>query len=118
MAASAQTPGTNKPPTPVAEIPYILHVTTREVLVDVIAVNSRNQPVVDLTPADLQVVEKLSHSPHVPVSISSFRLVDPTAVNAGSFPGGGFRIAANESCLERQTIHYEVAYRPGSQGLT
>jgi hypothetical protein len=44
IAASAQTPnpipGPNKPPTPPPEIPYILHVTTREVLVDVIAVNS------------------------------------------------------------------------------
>lgn len=122
IAASAQTPipanDSNNPPPPPPEIPYILHVTTREVLVEVIAVDSRNQPVVDLTPADLQVVERISNSPDVPVSISSLRLIDPTAADPGSLPGAGFRIAANESCLQRQTVHYEVAYRPSPQGLT
>ena len=122
VAASGQAPGpaanTNNPPASVPEIPYTLHVTTREVLVDVIAVNSRNQPVADLTPADLRVIEKIAHSPNVPVSISSLRLIDPTAGSPDSVPGGGFRIAANESCLQRQTIHYEVAYHPGPEGLT
>jgi len=121
-AASAQTPSpaanTNNPPTDAPEIPYILHVTSREVLVDVIAVNSRNQPVSDLTPADLRVIEKIAHSPDVPVSISSLRLIDPIASNPESLPASGFRIAANESCLQRQTIHYQVAYHPGPEGLT
>ncbi len=87
IAASAQTPipanDSNNPPLPPPEIPYLLHVTTREVLVEVIAVDSRNQPVVDLTPADLQVVERISNSPDVPVSISSLRLIDPTAADPG-----------------------------------
>lgn len=122
IAASAQDPGpatgTSNPSTQASEIPYILHVTTREVLVDVIAVNARNQPISDLTSADLQVVEGAGNSPDVPVSISSLRLIDPNAVNSGSLPSSGFRIAANESCLQRQTIHYELAYHPGPQGLT
>jgi len=122
ITASGQTPnpltGTDNPAAPVADIPYILHVTTREVLVDVIAVNSRDQPIADLTPADLQVVEKTSHSPDVHVSISSIRLIDPTGVKPDPLPGSGFHIAANESCLQRQTIHYEVAYHPGPEGLT
>jgi hypothetical protein len=39
-------------------------------------------------------------------------------VEAAPLPGNGFRIAANESCLQRQTIHYELAYHPGPKGLT
>jgi hypothetical protein len=88
------------------------------VLVDVIAVNERNQPVVDLKPADLQVVEDDTHSRGPLVNISSLRLIDPTAAKPGSLPGAGFRIAANESCQQRHTIHYELAYHPGPQGLT
>jgi len=126
IAASAQTSipdtGTNNLPNAASESPYTLQISTREVLVDVIAVNSRNQPIVDLTPADFQVIEKNSHSPDAPISISSLRVVDstsdPTAVNSDSLPRGGFRIAANENCLQRQTIHYELAYHPGPQGLT
>ncbi len=126
IASSAQTSNpnadTNRPPRPESEAPYVLHVSTREVLVDVIAVDSHNQPLADLTPADLQIVEKISHSPDVAMSISSLKMIDPTANpsadNAGSIPGSGFRIAANESCLQRRTIHYELAYNPGPQGLT
>ena len=126
IAASAQTStpdtDTNSPPTAASEIPYTFHVSTREVLVDVIAVNAHNQPIADLTPADFQVVEKNTHSPDAPVSISSLRVIDstadPTAVNSDSLPRGGFRIAANESCLQRHAIHYQLAYHPGPQGLT
>jgi len=130
IAASAQAPiptaSASNPDAP--ESPYVLHVTTREVLVDVVAVNSRNQPITDLKPADLQVIEddgqsrglsgRIPHDGARPVSISSLRLIDPTAANPGSPPGAGFRIAASESCLQRHTVHYELAYHPGPQGLT
>jgi hypothetical protein len=117
-AAGAQNPGASNPPTPAPESPYVLHVTTREVLVDIIAVNAHNQPIADLTPADLEIVEQDSHAHGSPVTISSLRLVDPSASNSGPLPGSGFRIAANESCLQRHTIHYELAYHPGPEGLT
>jgi PA14 domain len=127
-ASFAQTPNPDaspdKPAALAPEAPYVLHVSTREVLVDVIAVDSRNEPIADLTAADLRVVEDIghSHAHDADVSVSSFRLIDPTAgptsANSGSLPPGGFRIAANESCLQRQTIHYELAYHPGPEGLT
>ena len=47
IVASSQTPspstGADDSLPPSAETPYIYHVTTREVLVDVIAVDSRNK---------------------------------------------------------------------------
>ncbi len=111
----------NKSPAPALEVPYILHVSTREALVDVIAVDSHDRPIADLTASDLQIVERIghSHAHDADVSVSSFRLIDPTAdltsANSGSLSPGGFRIAANESCLQRQTVHYELAYHPGPE---
>ena len=113
----SQTTGDNTSNPAVPESPYVLHVTTREVLVDVIAVNSRNQPIADLKPSDLQIMEEGGRFSSG-ASISSLRLIDPTTDTQGPLPGSGFRIAANESCLQRHTIHYEVAYQPGPQGLT
>lgn len=118
LPASAQTSDPHNPRNPIPEVPFTLHITTREVLVDVIAVNSHNQPVVDLTPADLQVVEKDERSSGSPGSIASFRLIDPTQAKSTSLPRDGFHIAANESCLQRHSLHYELAYRPGPEGLT
>ena len=119
FAASAQTSSTTTDVSnaDIPESPYVLHVTTREVLVDIIAVNARNQPIANLKPADLQVMENDGPSA-ARVSISSLHVIDPTAANPGPVPDSGFRIAANESCLQRHTIHYELAYNPGPQGLT
>jgi hypothetical protein len=119
FAASAQTSSTTTDVSnaDIPESPYVLHVTTREVLVDIIAVNARNQPIANLKPADLQVMEEDGPSA-ARVNISSLHVIDPTAANPGPVPDSGFRIAANESCLQRHTIHYELAYNPGPQGLT
>ena len=113
--APGQAPAADTPAAP--ESSYVLHVTSREVLVDIIAVNARNQPVADLKPTDFTVMEETGSLPEK-VSISSLHLVDPYAANPAALPGSGFRIAANESCLQQKSIHYELAYHPGPQGLT
>ena len=96
--------------------PYTLRVTTREVLVDVIAVDEHNRPVRDLAPADLTVLD-LEHAGPTLQSISSFRIVEPNA--AWSDDGEsqvGFRLGRRETCLVRSSIHYELGYHPGLQG--
>jgi hypothetical protein len=105
-------------------------ITAREVLVDVIAFHGRDQPVLDLTPANLQVSEtslpldpdstdkhkrlKASTSPEYE-TITSLNVVDPNAHQpSGDDTQGGIQIAA--SCLERSTQHYRLAFRPGPDG--
>jgi hypothetical protein len=107
-----------------------LRVTTREVLVDLIALDRRNQPVLDLKPAELQVSEtpelernekrkQRMHRSAASVAvepIGSFSIVDPTKSPSIDAAGTGVRIAT--SCLERSTVHYLLAFHPGPDGWT
>jgi hypothetical protein len=96
----------------------VLHITAREVVIDVIAVDGHDRSITDLSAGELRVKEKLGNSAETSESISSFRLIDPNAASPSDLPQNGFRIAANESCLQRQSIHYQLVYNPGPQALT
>ena len=101
------------------DAPYVFRATTREVVVDVIAVDAHDRPVLDLVPSDLHVFEEISHSHRIAEDISSLRVIGPISTNvAKDAPQAGFRIAGNGSCLERASVHYELAYHPGTQGWT
>ncbi|WP_348265168.1 PA14 domain-containing protein [Telmatobacter sp. DSM 110680] len=101
----------------------IVRVTTREVLIDLIALSGRDQPVLDLKLADLQVSESFvsldsPNAPHPatvslePETITSLRVVDPSAPQPSSDDSrSGFQIAG--SCLELSTPHYQIAFHPG-----
>lgn len=105
-------------------------VTTREVLVDLIALRGRDQPVPDLKPEDLQVFEvpispeldstekhgrHTTNAPEEHETITSLRMVDPNAPqSSGDDAQNGFQIAA--SCLDRSTVHYQLAFHPGPDG--
>jgi hypothetical protein len=104
-------------------------VTTREVLVDLIALDRHNQPVLDLKPDELQASEggepepkkmskKHSHDLIAPASvdpITSLSIFDPNDPTSSAHDArNGFRILA--SCLERSTVHYLLAFHPGPSG--
>jgi hypothetical protein len=106
-----------------------LRVTTREVLIDLIALDRHNQPVLDLKPDELQVSEsaesekKEKHKKREnrasasasPEAITSLSIVDPNKTPSSADEARtGFRIMA--SCLERSTPHYLLAFHPGPDG--
>jgi hypothetical protein len=110
----------------------ILRITTREVLLDLIALDLHNKPVLDLKPGELQVSaavenrepdkKRKKHS-HDPVALASIEpithlsIFDPNNPTAPATDSPtGFRILA--SCLERTTAHYLLAFHPGSEGWT
>jgi len=62
--------------------PYTFHVTTREVVVDIIAVDAHNRPVLDLAPADLKVFDEVGRSRRASKTISSLRIVDPSSTSS------------------------------------
>jgi hypothetical protein len=102
-------------------------VIAREVLFDVVALQGRDQPVLDLTSADFQVSEKSvfadldsmnqrelrkTATPAEREVITSLLIVDSNAPQpSGDDAWGGLQITT--SCLERSTQHYRVAVRPG-----
>lgn len=113
--------------------PATLRVTTREVLVDLIALDRHNKPVLDLKPVELQVSEsaalitgektkknKRTHRKNAADSIApitSLSIFDPNgSPSSPSDARTGFRILA--SCLERTTVHYLLAFHPGPDGWT
>lgn len=104
-----------------------LRVTTREVLVDLIALDRRNQSVLDLKPNELQVSNspeperkerKHGHHSTAPVSVEpiiTLSIFDPNKpASSANNQETGFRILA--SCLERSTVHYLLAFHPGPDG--
>ena len=113
--ADAQASGNS--PAPQLQTPYVFRVTTREVVVDVIAVDSHQRPVTDLELGDFEVFDRAAGSDAVSQAVSSLRLFDPADDHPSEAPEPGFRIAANESCLQRNSLHYELAYHPGANGL-
>jgi hypothetical protein len=107
-------------PTSQEPAPYTFHLTTRDVIVDVIAVDGRERPIVDLRPSDLQVFDQPAGHDAGKLSerIVSLSLVDPSAQHAaaGDPEAAGFQIAP--TCLDRATPHYSLAYHPGPEAWT
>ena len=106
-----------------------LRVTTREVLVDLIALDRHDRPVLNLKPDEIQVSElaesekkqKSKRWAHRSIAsavvepITSLSIVDPNiAPTSAQESRSGFRIMA--SCLERSTPHYLLAFHPGPDG--
>jgi hypothetical protein len=106
---------------------FTFHVTTREVVLDMVALDQHGGPVVGLTAPELEVyysadeLTQKHHHGHAPqpqiAAITSLRVVDPNApLSSTADSQSGFRITA--SCLERSTLHYQLTFRPGSDGWT
>lgn len=99
------------------QVPYTFRVTTREVLIDLIARDQKNHPVTDLKESDLQIFEVAGRSQKQLRTISAFRVVDPALeANPGDTPSDGFRLALGGGCAVRTTFHYQVAYQPSADG--
>jgi hypothetical protein len=108
-----------------------VRVTTREVLVDLIALDHRNQSVLNLKPGELQVSvspetdatqkrkkqKRHSLATATTAAITHLSIVDPNnPLSSPEDPRSGFRLLA--SCLERSTVHYLVAFHPGPDSWT
>jgi hypothetical protein len=101
-----------------AEAPFILKMTAREVVVEVVAIDRHNHPVRDLKESDFQIFEAAIHSQRTPRNLSAFHLIDPASPESRiDAPSAGFRVASG-GCATGKTFHYELAYQPSPDGLT
>jgi len=102
-----------------AETPYIFRLTTREVVVEVVATDEHNHPVTDLKETDFQIFEVAKHSPNSPRNIAAFHVIDPALAGAHvDAASGGFRVTSGGGCAMSATLHYELAYQPSPEGST
>jgi hypothetical protein len=92
------------------ETPMVLRVTTREVVLDVIARDKNHRPVSDLTENDFQVLDVCKHADKNPKHILSMRIIDPQTdpIHAGG-RDSGFSIRSGATCALSATPHYELA---------
>lgn len=98
-------------------MPFTFRVTTREVLVAVVATNRRGEPIRDLTQQDFQIFELNSRKEKSPQKISAFYVVDPASSDEHDDNStAGFRISLGGDCAKRLTFHYEIAFHPGAEG--
>ncbi len=104
MAAQEATP----PAQP--ETPMVLRVTTREVVLDVIARDKNHNPIGDLAESEFQVFDAGKHADKNPKHILSMRVIDPRTdpSNAGGHESG-FSIRSGATCALSATPHYEIA---------
>jgi hypothetical protein len=92
---------------------YTLHVTAREVVVEVVARDRNNRPVNDLDQNEFEIFESTHKSKDAEKLISGFKRIDP-ASDLGR-PDGISRsvvLPLGGRCEVRSTIHYELAFHP------
>ena len=95
-----------------------LKVTTREVVIDVVATDRHNHPLNDLQKTDFQVFEVAGNGTKVPQTVTAFRLIEPATGTQDTGVAAGLRVTLGGSCAERSTVHYEVAYQVSLDRLT
>jgi hypothetical protein len=96
-----------------AETPYVLRMTTREVVVGVEALDQRNHPISDMKESEFELFVVQGWPRKSRRGISAFRVIDPAMPKPHSdAPSGGFRIASRERCAIGRHSHYEIAFQP------
>lgn len=101
----------------VQDSPYTLSVTKSEVVVDLIAADSHDRPVLNLVPADLQVFDSVEGSQQSSKAISTLRLIDPSSqVSSTDLPESDFLGSVEGSCMLSYSVHYQLAYSLGTDG--
>ena len=92
---------------------YILRMTTREVLVEVVARDHKNHPVNDLDEGDFELFEGDSKDKASGRRLSGFRVIDPDSQDdSARFHEGFVVLPLGGRCEIRSTVHYELAFHP------
>jgi hypothetical protein len=96
--------------------PLVFRVTTREVVIDLVARDKSGKFVADLSQGELNVFESPKPSDAVPQEITSLRLVQPgVADSRAEAPATGLRLTVGGGCASKISAHYELAYYPSAE---
>jgi hypothetical protein len=99
--------------------PFTLHVTTREVVAEVVATGSHGRPITDLSADDFKVFELGPHGQKVEEKITVVHFVDPAAARgADDASPADYMVALGKTCATQTAPYYMVAYRVGQKGWT
>lgn len=91
---------------------YTLHVTTREVVVEVVARDHENHPVNDLTQSEFEIFEGKHKSKEGLQTVSGFRTIDSSEHSRAEDRLRSVVLPLGGRCEIRSTVHYELAFHP------
>jgi hypothetical protein len=108
LAQAAPSDQENEPAT-------VLHVESREAVLDVVARDRHNLPITDLAANEFQVYEVPKHGAGIARRILYIRTIDPERKNQEEDTTGGFHVSSGAVCALDSTVHYEIAIQASSE---
>jgi hypothetical protein len=93
----------------------VLHVETREAVLDVVARDRHNIPIADLAASEFEVYEVPDHGGKIPRRILYLRTIDPQRKPREEEASTGFHVSSGAVCALNATLHYEIAIQASSE---
>jgi hypothetical protein len=93
----------------------VLHVESREAVIDVVARDRRNLPITDLAANEFEVYEVPNHGGKIPRRILYLRTIDPERKNQEEDATSGFHVSSGAVCALDATVHYQIAIQASSE---
>jgi hypothetical protein len=97
-------------PADATDVPLVLRINAREVVIEVVARDQHNDTVNDLKEDEFQVFDAGKHADKTPRRILQMRTIDPHGNAAGTGANeGGFRMSSGSVCAINATTHYQLS---------
>lgn len=93
----------------------VLHVESRETVLDVVARDRQNLPIADLTAKEFEVYELPKHGRPIPLRVLYLRTIDPERKDAEEDATRGFHVTSGAVCALDAAVHYQIAVPASSQ---
>ena len=103
-------------PSPQEDAPAtVLHVESREAVLDVVARDRHNLPIADLAASEFQVYEVPDRGARIARRILYMRTIDPEHQNREEDASSGFHVTSGAVCALDATVHYRIAIQASAQ---
>ena len=93
----------------------VLHVESREAVIDVVARDGNNLPITNLAANEFEVYEVPKHGGKIPRRILYLRTIDPERKDKEEDSAGGFHVSSGAVCALDAAIHYQIAIQASSE---
>jgi hypothetical protein len=103
------------PPSHESEPALVLHVESREALLDVVARDRHNLPITDLAANEFQVYEVSKPGGKTSSRILYIRTIDPERKDQEQNATSGFHVSSGAVCALNAKIHYQIAIPASSE---
>ena len=97
------------------ESAMVLHIESREAVLDIVARDRHNLPIADLAANEFQVYEIPERGVKISRRILYLRTIDPERKNREEDATSGFHVSSGAVCALDATVHYQIAIQASSE---